>query len=549
MERQQDAIDDFIQRAQQLYNARNPLLFTEEERKLIRDDLARSTLIREWNPKRRPSWDPSSRDLEIRGLSLSAEYESVRDLITRLIRDAVTKRRRDRTLRLVPDTRMTGPQPRSLAGELYLLILREMGLILDRDIWTRDDVTAMEELLTHALETTYTTSWLPNPPPPHFAQIVRAWFRVSDHLYGDRVDLLRRATSVEVDWRQVASEVVSELLTRADLSADEMVEVLLDAVEEAVQTRETARFGPESRVGREAVDDGERRAGQLSPTCDFWTYEELEHFARWLLRSLTDEQLYEFVRVHPGEGQSPMPPLGRGVPLPITPPGFDLRTWATTIVRRLPKRRLCHLLTTHGFVPPTIDKWTSQLWHNVDMLAGYLGSNERAELARSGDEGFFQSDGGRMLWRMRDPSGDRDYLQDTAESRGIRGLVLIDIQQKKWPVLPERGLSANNRHLRLLPDTEPTLIERDGYARVQHHALVVVRGRVVVGLVTANQRFDRARRLVLESETGTALLEPLRLELTEGDLLIVTFTERGDGYDLLTLRGVEDAEVVIYKYD
>ena len=338
---------------------------------------------------------------------------------------------------------------------------------------------------------------------------------------------------------------------------------------EAVAVQERLLFGAGSRASREAVDRNERARGALIAGCDQWSYEELEHWGRWLLRSLTVADLCRIVKERPALFEL-LGVVELDEPCEQVPREGLLATVESGI-RASAKRALCTLLTDYAAFPATVPG-TSQRRYNTEVLERYLTPEvvtrlltepqpnwERYSidtLESGGSEAFIDESSAKSLKRTL----------VSAETGPMRGLVVWDLYRKLVQGTGVTlGIVAILRRGQSSPRDEPRIIMTSIDTPPAHPstlslAIVVLRGRLAVSLVSTNQKLTRAGEAILVQDRPGQLLPPQRVVLVPGDLSIATLNDpEGDGstitpfdldafYDLLVLRAEEEGTVWL-EYD
>ena len=433
-----------------------------------------------------------------------------------------------------------------------------MNAYVPADLWLNDDIPGMHQAYLDTL--TYADFRDSDPSVWNLAiRVARALYDVSTAEY--RPGLLSRLRRYRLEWRRSFREWAGS----QPLPLTATLDTALTMLEAVVESEENRHFGAGSYQSREAIDRSERTAGQLTPECDFWTYEELEHWARWLLFTLTVPQLCEIVReqkalfelLGPVVMEEPCERIERAELLDVIVRG----------VRASPKRGLCLLLSRYTSPPPVV-RWSSQRWYNLDVLADYLPADVASRLTSEQPdprEVFVFEDRGeggpkaeRTFW-VRDRVFERRNIEG---SDLIRGYVAWDLARNAF-----RDPLTSDEYQLYLAVTRQSMSTTEAPRRIssaEHHgpgelwvALVVVQGLLAVSVISTNQTTERTKdgELVVETEEIGQLLSPQSLVLQAGDVLVANLSKDAvlDGattpfdlnafYDVLILRAAAEGTV------
>ena len=472
---------------------------------------------------------------------------------------------------------------RSYAGLLHYLLLRNITIgnfadkqrallkYADSAIWERDDVPAMHQAYLDLREYASVVDPIADPDwklPDAAVIVARILFDPGHPQH--RPGLAARLQRLRIHWR---TEFTGIDIYPSD-TVDGLVTRIVDAIERWVETTEERRFGEGSRVARDAVDGLERQQGRLTSECDEWTYEELEHWARWLLTSLS---LIELCDVVTRETQL-MAFVGSvefDVPCAELPP--EERATLLDVVRRAirrgTKRHLCNFVFSRT-TAPAVERWGGR-WHNLDLLLNYL-PTEALPLIES--EGGTEVESYRILRQPAQGAPSIEMARATAdatvetwsslETSELRGRIAVDLHRQLFRVPPDYGdehLYLDLERQTLSPSDPPRVLLsalRHTEGEASWCAIVVVRGRLVISLISTNQVTDltvEGETEVEEEEVGT-MLPPHRVLLLPGDLLVINLSERtvvGGAltpidpdafYDGLVVRAEEETLWLEYMY-
>ena len=456
----------------------------------------------------------------------------------------------------------------SYAGYLYLRLIR--GALIgnavhrqrtllkyaSRGIWERDDVQAMHRAFLDLHEYKRFA---------HLDSRLAEAAVIVSHLLHDpahpqyRGDLNRRLNHLGVDWRGEIDLVDVD----PNETVDQLVVKIVDHLESESQAREEERFGEGSREAREAVDRLEYDQGRLSKECGSWTYFELEMWSRWVVLPLTlaelctlvTEQVELMAFVGQVEFDGPcteLPPEERDTLLDIV----------RRAIRRATKRRLCELLSSYGAVPP-LQRWLSRQVHNVEVATNYVPTEILSRLLTQ-EVGIETYVFGRGLVDVIDRYEEGKPVETPLlGSERFTAYLASDLHRKLFAPRVNQEVDFEIHRYDRPPYEFPLIFSAQNHTDGQYKwcALVVLKGRLAVSLVSTNQitNTDREGDLVIEREEVGQVLEPHRVELHAGDVLITTMsaTAADDGattpfdtdafYDCLVLRP-QDENAVWLEY-
>ena len=374
-----------------------------------------------------------------------------------------------------------------------------------------------------------------------------------------RLGLLARLRENGLLWSSLFQEWVRDQPTPLVATLDDVVAVL----EVALEGRAGVRFGPGTRASREAIDRRHRATQQLSPACDFWTYEELEHWARWTLRSLSVVQLCAITR----EQKSLFELLGvveLDEPCEQIPHN-EIVAVIERAIRTSPKRGLCRLLAQYA-TPPQPVRWSSQRWYNVDVLEAYLPPESVAlllsEVPVEGERFIFRSaqGGGSAAFHVTQRDADWTLIENF---NILRGYVAWDLYRQMLRINPDLHdfrTYFSFRREQMGPTDQARIVMTSenldaAYPAKSWVAVVVLRGLLLVSLVGTNQTITKVGGEIVAEEHFGRLVPPQRLALQAGDALVATLGEAAvdegviapfdefEFYDFLVFRAMEEGTV------
>ena len=522
---------------------------TAAERGEIARDLSRSPLVALF-----------ARDLIVRGNRLSREsvfprYLVVGESIQQRLTYAIHTRRVSGAL---PSDFIRlgsgGAYTESLAARLYEFIFRKGGTGADYGrfleehappaVWQRDDIQALQRAFVSLLAFQHLRD--------ASEEVRRGAVLVSDRLHdpsapGYVPGLVERLNHLGVYWTLIYSDI-ARIARAHSVIGEQLADEALAALEAEVVRREQERFGLGSRSAREGIDRNDRIAGKLSPACDFFTYEELEHFARWFVQSSSVPALCTLIR----ESSELLAPLGK---VKIEEPceqidHSELVTVLVLAIRMASKRILCLLLTRT--TPPPIVRWDDQKWYNLEVLANYIPPDTLASLSREtpAPGEWFDFTGDEIEGVPMYQSRQRGAGTPLEEAGLIRGYVIWDLFNKLLTHV--RYTFTFYSAKRTLQPTDPPRVVASEY---RHHginhgwmAIVVLSGLLIVSPVSTNQTTAlRDADLIVEETEEGILLPPQRLALMPGDVVVVKFDYRiftdideNTLYDMVVLRAAEE---------
>ena len=345
---QQSNVDHILDAVEKYAGAR----FRPDDRQRIHDDLSRSKEIVEWR---------STRDYPY-VLAPSINVSDPRPPLINVITAKVSVRGGvlvtvpfEKFIYLLPrGVQRLGLMPRSWAGYYLLDQLANTDFFptfVDLTMWERDDIPAMER---HRLHQAIHTVWHYNLSSGLGEAAYRTLFVVVDLI--EATNLAPRIRQYHVAWDEITVRVYND--NRGRLWT-EVALLAFAAVQEAVAAAEEVEFGRGSPAQRAAADEFDRNRGALLPRCDFWTYTELEFWARLAVVGAAQNTLCDWLR-----SREEISIEGDCEQLPHDEVLATVRE-ATTFVSKAP---LCSLLQIVGFVPPTPMHWDDVTHHNVKVL-------------------------------------------------------------------------------------------------------------------------------------------------------------------------------------